>query len=292
MRKLLLTTLLAISTLLSAQITITMEQDGGVYKVPCVVNGAKMKFIFDTGAATVCLSESMAEYLLDNDYITKEDILGTGTSQVADGRIVDHVKINLRDIEIAGLHLKDVEAVVVVGQHAPLLLGQSAIQQLGLVSIRGNKLIINSMKKKDSSLEPIRELSDDDEYEIYNANNRLLKAYEGNDMSIIALKMEEYYMIYWKFYRPKEDERYKIAYQYFRAENYNKTKYWLQQIKDKDELSDLENYYYLYAELYKETLDYSHALFYYTKAQDETLDTDMWRRCQYMIEFCEGKLAQ
>ena len=48
MRKLLLTTLLAICTLLSAQVTITMEQDGGVYKVPCVVNGAKMKFIFDT----------------------------------------------------------------------------------------------------------------------------------------------------------------------------------------------------------------------------------------------------
>lgn len=125
-----------------AQVTITMEQDGGVYKVPCVVNGAKMKFIFDTGAATVCLSESMAEYLLENDYISKDDILGLGASQVADGRIVDHVKINLKDIEIAGLHLKDVEAVVVEGQRAPLLLGQTAIQKLGRVIIDGNKLII------------------------------------------------------------------------------------------------------------------------------------------------------
>ncbi len=146
MRKLLFVTLLAVSTLLSAQVTITMEQDGGVYKVPCVVNGAKMKFIFDTGAATVCLSESMAEYLLDNDYVTKDDILGTGASQVADGRIVDHVKINLRDIEIAGLHLKDVEAVVVEGQRAPLLLGQTAIQKLGKVSIDGNKLIVNDIE--------------------------------------------------------------------------------------------------------------------------------------------------
>ena len=149
MRKLLFVTLLAVSTLLSAQVTITMEQDGGVYKVPCVVNGAKMKFIFDTGAATVCLSESMAEYLLDNDYITRDDILGIGTSQVADGRIVDHVKINLRDIEIAGLHLKDVEAVVVEGQRAPLLLGQTAIQKLGKVSIEGNKLTIDNGVKDD-----------------------------------------------------------------------------------------------------------------------------------------------
>ena len=143
MKKFLLALLLVANTI-CAQVTITMEQEGGVYKVPCVVNGAKMKFIFDTGAATVCLSESMAEYLLDNDYISKNDILGTGTSQVADGRIVDHVIINLKDIEIAGLHLKDVEAVVVEGQRAPLLLGQTAIQKLGKVSIEGNKLTIDN----------------------------------------------------------------------------------------------------------------------------------------------------
>lgn len=137
------------SNMTIAQVTITMEQDGGVYKVPCVVNGAKMKFIFDTGAATVCLSESMAEYLMDNDYISKDDIMGLGTSQVADGRIVDHVKINLRDIEIAGLHLQDVEAVVVEGQRAPLLLGQTAIQKLGRVSIEGNKLTIDNGTNND-----------------------------------------------------------------------------------------------------------------------------------------------
>ena len=71
MKKISLSLLLLISVTLTAQVTITMEQDGGVYKVPCIVNGAKMKFIFDTGAANVCLSESMADYLLDNDYISK-----------------------------------------------------------------------------------------------------------------------------------------------------------------------------------------------------------------------------
>ena len=142
MRKLLLTTLLAVSTLLSAQVTITMEQEGGVYKVPCKVNGAKMKFIFDTGAATVCLSESMAEYLLDNDYLSKEDFIGVGTSMVADGRTVNNLQVILKDIEIGGLHLKNVEASVVEGQRAPLLLGQTAIQQLGKYAIKGNLLYI------------------------------------------------------------------------------------------------------------------------------------------------------
>ena len=143
MKKLLLALLLVANTI-CAQVTITMEQEAGVYKVPCVVNGAKMKFIFDTGAATVCLSESMAEYLLDNDYISKDDFIGTGSSTVADGRTVSHLKIILRDIEIGGLHLSNVEASIVEGQRAPLLLGQTAIQKLGKVSMEGDKLIIEN----------------------------------------------------------------------------------------------------------------------------------------------------
>lgn len=125
-----------------ARTTITMEKEGGVYKVPCVVNGLRMKFIFDTGAANVCISESMAQYMLENDYLNKSDILGTGLSSVADGRIVDHVRIRLAYLEIGGLKLNDVEAIVIEGQASPLLLGQSAITKMGKVSINGNQLII------------------------------------------------------------------------------------------------------------------------------------------------------
>lgn len=125
-----------------SHVTINMEMDGGVYKVPCVVNGLRMKFIFDTGAATVCISESMAKYMLENDYLKRNDILGAGQSSVADGRIVDHVRIRLRTIEIGGMKLNNVEAVVIEGQTSPLLLGQSAISKMGKVSISGNQLII------------------------------------------------------------------------------------------------------------------------------------------------------
>lgn len=134
--------LLFVVSTIFARTTITMEKDGGVYKVPCVVNGLRMKFIFDTGAANVCISESMATYMLENDYLDKSDILGTGQSSVADGRIVDHVKIRLSTLEIGGLKLNNVEAVVIEGQTSPLLLGQSAISKMGKVSINGNQLII------------------------------------------------------------------------------------------------------------------------------------------------------
>ena len=143
-----------------SQVTIQMERDGGVYRIPCLVNGAKMKFIFDTGASSVCISMAMAEYLYDNNYLVKEDILGKGQAQVADGRIVDNIIINLRDVEIAGLHLKDVKATVSSSLTAPLLFGQSAIQKLGRVSIDGNLLTIHSATKKDLSDEELTRLSD------------------------------------------------------------------------------------------------------------------------------------
>ena len=128
----------------SAQTTIEMEEDAGVYKVPCKVNGLKLKFIFDTGASNVSLSSTVADMMLENEYLSKDDIIGSGYSQTADGGIVDHTKIRLKTIEIGGQILKNVEAVVIHGQSAPLLLGQSAIQKLGKVSISGNKLIITN----------------------------------------------------------------------------------------------------------------------------------------------------
>lgn len=127
----------------SAQKVIQMENMNGVYRISCSVNGAKMKMIFDTGASKVSLSESMANFLYDNDYISEEDILGTSKSQTADGSIHNNVVINIKDIEISGLHLKNVQAVVISGQNAPLLLGQTAIQKLGSITIEGNRLIIN-----------------------------------------------------------------------------------------------------------------------------------------------------
>ena len=55
-----------------AQKVIQMENINGVYRIACSVNGAKMKMIFDTGASNVSLSESMANFLYDNEYISKE----------------------------------------------------------------------------------------------------------------------------------------------------------------------------------------------------------------------------
>lgn len=145
MKKVVLGLIIACLAFLSFGFTnIKMEEYNGVYRVPCTVNGAKMKFIFDTGASSVFLSLSMAQYLYDNDYITDEDFIGTGKSMVADGRITDHLIINLKDLEIGGMHFYNVQAHVSESQNAPLLLGQSVIQKFGAYNILGDILTIYS----------------------------------------------------------------------------------------------------------------------------------------------------
>lgn len=129
---------------LNAEVRIHMEKEAGVYKVPCQVNGLKMKFIFDTGAANVCISLTYAEMMLENGYLDESDFKGTSQATLADGSIIDNVVVNLRSVEIGGLTIENVSAIVVPTQNAPLLLGQSVIQRLGKVSIDGDNLVIHN----------------------------------------------------------------------------------------------------------------------------------------------------
>lgn len=128
----------------NAEVRIHMEKEAGVYKVPCQVNGLKMKFIFDTGAANVSISSTYAEMMLENGYLVESDFKGATQSILADGSVVDNDVVNLRKVEIAGQTIENVTALVVTSQNAPLLLGQSVIQRLGKVSIDGDYLIIHN----------------------------------------------------------------------------------------------------------------------------------------------------
>lgn len=153
MKKIALLLLLFFPILGVSQVTIQMQEEGGVYKIPCEVNGLRMKFIFDTGASNVCLSMTEAKFMYENDYISSDDILGSSKSQIADGSIVENTRIRLKEIKIAGLILSDVEAVVTHSFGAPLLLGQSAIQRLGTIQINGNELTIIEHSKEKSEEE-------------------------------------------------------------------------------------------------------------------------------------------
>ena len=162
--------------LLFSQTTIIMQKEGGVFTVPCTVNGLKLKFIFDTGASDVSISLTEALFMLENGYLNTEDIFGKQYYTDATGDISVGTKIILREIEFADLKLYNVNASVVSELSAPLLLGQSAISKLGTFQLDPNNgalTILNTTNKiKNSSEEkkqPIVEVAPSNSS--YNSNN-------------------------------------------------------------------------------------------------------------------------
>lgn len=229
-----------------------MEENNGIYKIPCLVNGARMKFIFDTGATSVSMSSQMANYLLENDYISKEDIISSGKSSIADGTIIDHVIINLRDVEISGLHLSNVEAVVLDSQNAPLLLGQSAIQKLGRIEIDGNVLKILDNDKLDEN--QIGQLFAD----AFNAldNGLYTKAKECFEQLYLLGQLSDY-------------GKYEYARACMRCKDFATAYNVVNEIKDLDYFDKEKiNIYFLYGWVYEYNDKDDDAISYYRKAFD------------------------
>ena len=246
-----------------ADTIIQMEEYNGVYKIPCTVNGAKMKFIFDTGASSVCLSLSMAEYLYDNGYITNDDIIGEGQTSVADGRIVDHVIVNLRDLEISGCHLQNVEAVVLAGQNTPLLMGQSAIQRLGAIELNGSILIIHNEKEDDydSIIALIAEAEKSLEDGFYDkAESKYQKLYDMKQLSDQGI--------------------YIYATVCYQNEKYDKALSIINNIQNCDSLiqKNIDIYQFI-GNIYAKSEKYSIALKYYDKSNN-TFQNDNFKRMQ------------
>lgn len=115
------------------QITLKMTEQGGVYTMPCLVNGLKLNFIFDTGASDVSISLTEALFMFKNGYLTEIDITGTEYYSIANGDIAEGTTILLKEVDIEGLKLHNVKASIVHNLDAPLLLGQSALRKLGRI---------------------------------------------------------------------------------------------------------------------------------------------------------------
>lgn len=120
------------------------KMPGGTYEVPCSINGLPLKFIFDTGASDVTISSVEANFMLKNDYLAIKDFKGSRKYLTADGDISEGALICIREVKVGDAVLKNIDASVVKNQKAPLLLGQSAIERFGSVTIDNteSKLII------------------------------------------------------------------------------------------------------------------------------------------------------
>lgn len=204
--KLFFTFFLFFLNLFYSQTTIHMKKEGGVYTVPCKVNGLDLEFIFDTGASHVSISKAEAIFMLKNGYLKESDITGIQYYSIANGDIEEGVSILLREVEFAGLKLYNVKASIVNNMSAPLLLGQTVIEQLGPILINGNKLQIlnknNYTEDKHGSI-------------IKKVSNEAHEAYKLEKYDIAANRYTELYTLL------KEKDYNSKIYLYYAAINYD-----------------------------------------------------------------------
>lgn len=123
-------------------------KEGEVLKVKCQINNLPLYFIFDTGASDVSMSDVEANFMLKNDYLLSQDIVGKQNYLTADGNISEGTVINLRNVNFGGLKLNNIKASIVKNQKAPLLLGQSVLNRLGKIEIDNENRILKITYRK------------------------------------------------------------------------------------------------------------------------------------------------
>ena len=127
---------------------IPLEKGGGVYKLPVKINGViSLKFILDTGASEVTIPADVALTLLRTETILQSDFLPGKSYQLADGTIVKSPRFIIRELDLGGIKITQVQASI-APVTAPLLLGQSFLGRLGSWEMDNNRhvLIIRGVK--------------------------------------------------------------------------------------------------------------------------------------------------
>jgi aspartyl protease family protein len=112
-----------------------MDLHNGVRYVWIEINGIRLRFIFDTGASSICISPAEATVLYRQGTLQKQDILDVQYFQDATGKISEGTKVNLREVRIGDMVLENVEALVIDNVNAPLLLGQTVLERFGSIEI-------------------------------------------------------------------------------------------------------------------------------------------------------------
>lgn len=117
------------------QIIHIKKEDSGVFSVPCKINSVPMTFIFDTGCNDVTISSLEAKFLIKHGFLDTADITSKKVYMSANGSLDTCISIIIRRLEIDGVVIENIEGSIMSNSRAPLLLGQTALERLGILII-------------------------------------------------------------------------------------------------------------------------------------------------------------
>ena len=110
---------------------VAVEPHAGAFVVPVMLNDVlTAKFIVDSGAADVSITQDMVAALMKSGTMTAADLLGMKTYMLADGTMLQGKICRMASIRIGDMVMKDVTVRIAEGKNSSLLLGQSFLRRL------------------------------------------------------------------------------------------------------------------------------------------------------------------
>jgi aspartyl protease family protein len=116
--------------------TLLEREANGHFYVHAKVNGDLVRFLVDTGASGVALTEKDARRVGVNFSPSEFEEVGQGAAGPIRGKLV-----SLKSVEVDGKKVTDVRGVVLQGSELSLL-GQSYLSRIGGVEMRGDYMVL------------------------------------------------------------------------------------------------------------------------------------------------------
>jgi aspartyl protease family protein len=116
--------------------TLLEREANGHFYVHAKVNGELVRFLVDTGASGVALTEKDARRVGISFSPSEFEEVGQGAAGPIRGKLV-----SLKSVEVDGKKVTDVRGVVLQGSELSLL-GQSYLSRIGEVEMRGDYMVL------------------------------------------------------------------------------------------------------------------------------------------------------
>jgi aspartyl protease family protein len=116
--------------------TVLEREENGHFYVHAKINGELVRFVVDTGASTVALTEEDAQRVGLDPNPSEYDYIGEGASGPVQGQLV-----TIDEVDVDGKVVDNVSGAVLKGSKISLL-GQSYLTRMGEVQMRGDTMVL------------------------------------------------------------------------------------------------------------------------------------------------------
>jgi hypothetical protein len=113
-----------------------------LFSVPVNIGGRSFSFYLDTGATGVSLPFSVGMSLVRSGAAAIADGRILGGSTLADGSVLRHVNIVIREIRVGSHTATDVPGTIALTETADMLLGQEFLSRFGTATLDYNRHVL------------------------------------------------------------------------------------------------------------------------------------------------------